>query len=123
MVLAVAIVCGACGIGNRPRASEFNVTWTLNHSPAVVGPATLHVQLAHQANGPVKGATLRLEGHMSHAGMAPVLARATERAPGSYEIPFAFSMQGDWILLVSGETSDGRRVEQRIDIGNVRPAG
>jgi len=122
MVLAAAIVCGACGIGDRPRVPEFNVAWTLDPSPAVVGPATLNVQLAHHTNGPVKGAALRLEGHMSHAGMAPVIAVATERAPGAYEIRFAFSMTGDWILLLSGETSEGRRIEHRIDIGRVRPS-
>jgi hypothetical protein len=123
MVLAAAIVCGACGTGDRPRDPELDVTWTLTPSPAVVGPAILVIQLAHQADGPVKGAAVRLEGHMSHTGMAPVLATATERTPGSYEIPFTFTMRGDWVLLVSGETSGGRRIEHRIDIGSVRPSG
>ena len=123
MVLAAAIVGGACGFNNRSRNPEINVTWTLDPSPAIIGPAILNVKLAHQINGPVTGATLRLEGHMSHAGMAPVIATAAERAPGSYEIRFAFSMTGDWILLISGETPDGHRLEQRIDVGNVRPSG
>lgn len=66
---------------------------------------------------------MRLEGHMSHAGMAPVQAEAAERAPGIYEIPFSFSMQGDWILLLSAVMTDGTRLERRIDVAHVRPSG
>jgi hypothetical protein len=116
-------VCGACGNKPSARDGEFNMTWTLNPAPAVVGPATLLVHFTHKTNGQVTGASVRLEGFMSHAGMAPVLATATERTPGAYEIPFTFTMQGDWVLLVRGELPGGHRVEQRIDVANVRPSG
>ena len=66
---------------------------------------------------------MQLEGHMSHAGMAPVLADAVERTPGVYDVSFAFPMQGDWVLLVSAALADGARVERRIDVANVRPSG
>jgi hypothetical protein len=55
--------------------------------------------------------------------MAPVLSNAAERSPGVYEIPFAFTMQGDWVLVVSAALTDGGRVERRIDVANVRPSG
>jgi hypothetical protein len=60
---------------------------------------------------------------MTHAGMAPVLAAAAERATGVYEATFAFTMEGDWVLLVSVDLPDGARVERRIDVANVRPSG
>jgi hypothetical protein len=60
---------------------------------------------------------------MTHAGMAPVQADASERAPGVYDLTFAFTMQGDWVLLVSAVLKDGTRVEQRIDVAGVRPSG
>jgi hypothetical protein len=60
---------------------------------------------------------------MKHPGMAPVLAAATERSPGVYDLPFAFTMQGDWVLLVSAVAPHGGRIERRIDVANVRPAG
>jgi hypothetical protein len=60
---------------------------------------------------------------MSHPGMAPVLADAAERAPGIYKVPFEFTMQGDWVLLVSAVLHDATRVERRIDVANVRPSG
>jgi hypothetical protein len=82
----------------------------------------LTVTLRDRSGAPVTAATVRLEGYMSHAGMAPVLADGTERAPGVYEIPFAFTMQGDWALLVSAALPDGTRMERRIDVANVRPS-
>ena len=58
---------------------------------------------------------------MSHPGMAPVIVNGAERAPGVYEIPFAFTMAGDWVLLVAVTLTDGSRAERRIDVANVRP--
>jgi len=55
--------------------------------------------------------------------MAPVIADASERAPGVYEVPFAFTMQGDWTLIVRAALPGGGQVERRITVANVRPAG
>ena len=100
-----------------------DVAWTLSPSPPGVGPAILTVTLRGPTGEAVTGAAVRLEGHMSHPGMAPVVADARERAPGVYDLPFAFTMQGDWVLLVSVAPPGGGRVERRIEVANVRPAG
>jgi len=99
------------------------VTWSLAPTPSVVGPSTLTVAVRDSAGAPVAGATLKLEADMSHAGMAPVFADATERGQGVYEIPFSFTMRGDWVLLVSVVLPDGARLERRIDVANVGPSG
>jgi hypothetical protein len=52
--------------------------------------------------------------------MAPILADARARGPGVYEIPFVFTMAGDWALLVSVTLADGARAERRIDVAGVR---
>ena len=120
IVLAAALSI-ACG--HSPRSDQStNLTWSLVPAQSVVGPAVLHLQI-QRPSGPIAGATLKLEAHMSHAGMAPVLADAIERAPGIYEVPFTFPMQGDWVLLVTGVMPDGSRLERRIDVANVRPTG
>jgi hypothetical protein len=31
-------------------------------------------------------------------------------------------MRGDWVLVVSIQLADGRRLERRIDVPNVQPA-
>ena len=55
------------------------------------------------------GATVRVIGDMTHAGMAPVLADAVETEPGVYVAEgFAFTMAGDWIVDAEVTTEDGR---------------
>jgi YtkA-like len=121
-LLVLTIPSGACARPND-AGPRLEVTWKLRPETPSVGPTTLTVTLRDTAGAPVEGARVRLEGHMTHAGMAPVLANASERAPGVYDLPFAFTMQGDWVLLVSAVLKDGARVEQRIDVAGVRPSG
>ena len=118
LALGLSSACGR-GTGASPRVVP---AWTLTPSVSVVGPATLTITLREPTGGAVTGATVHLEGHMSHPGMAPIVADARERASGVYEIPFAFTMQGDWVLLVSAALPGGGRVERRIEVANVRPA-
>ena len=120
LLLALAIA----GAGCRPRSPEprLDVTWTLGPQPPVVGPAALTVTVRDPSGRPVANARVRIEAQMSHPGMAPVLADAAERAPGIYEASFAYTMQGDWVLLVSIALPGGGRAERRIDVGHVRPA-
>jgi YtkA-like len=99
-----------------------DVAWTLSPPAPVVGPALLTITLRGSSGEAVNGAKVRLEGHMTHPGMAPVVANAREQAPGVYEIPFGFTMQGDWVLLVSVALPGGGRVERRIEVAHVRPS-
>jgi hypothetical protein len=111
---------------HRGRADAgVTLTWALRPSTATVGPATLMLSLRRPDGVPIAGATVRVDGHMTHPGMAPVTAEATERpaGAGSYEARFAFTMPGDWVLIVSAALPDGTRVERRIDVGRVRAAG
>ena len=112
----------ACGRSTRSDQPA-NLTWALTPAQAIVGPAILNVQLQQPTGEPVIGAIVTLDAHMSHAGMAPVLSKASEPTPGHYAVPFAFTMQGDWVLLITSVLPDGSRVERRIDVANVRPPG
>jgi hypothetical protein len=122
VVLAASLPNSRCDRSVRTEP-KVDVSWTLSPSAAVVGPALLTITLRRPSGDAVKGATVRLEGHMSHAGMTPVLANATERAPGVYDVSFAFTMRGDWVLLVSVALPDGGRVDRRINVANVQPSG
>ena len=121
IVLAAGCTGGCTRAGEVPPPVE--VAWTLSPSSPAVGPAILTITLRGPAGDAVSGATVRLEGHMSHPGMAPVVADAQERRPGVYDVGFAFTMAGDWVLLVSAALPEAGRVERRIDVANVRPAG
>jgi hypothetical protein len=107
----------ALGCGARPAPPVGLGAWTLSPQPASMGPSTLTMML------PAPGAQLQVEGHMSHPGMAPVVARAEDLGQGRYRAEFTFTMAGDWSLMVSGRLADGRAVEHRIDVAGVRPRG
>jgi hypothetical protein len=122
LALVAASLSSGCG-RRHPPGPTLDLTWSLRPQPPIVGPASLTVTLRDPHGVPLHGARVRLEGHMSHVGMAPVFADALERAPGVYELSFALTMRGDWVLLVSATLADGARVEKRIDVANVRPPG
>jgi hypothetical protein len=126
LIAAASLSYAGCGrnthadrAGADPRV---DLTWTLRPATSIVGPATLTLSLHAPSGEPITKATVRIEGYMTHAGMAPLFAEAVERTPGVYEAAFAFTMQGDWVLLASISLPDGTRVERRIDVANVRPS-
>lgn len=75
--------------------------------PARVGPAVVEVR--PQLDGAaVAGATVRVVGDMTHAGMVPVVADATDVGGGVYRTSdFLFDMAGDWVLSVDVTYPDG----------------
>lgn len=126
--LFISSLAGAAGLlgaacsRQPPVADDVIVEWTLSPRPPAVGAATVsEITLRDRSRNPVRGATLRIEAHMSHPGMAPVTATAAERAAGVYQSELRFTMRGEWILLVTGELSDGRRIEHRIDVTTTGP--
>jgi hypothetical protein len=56
---------------------------------------------------------------MSHAGMAPVLADATEVEKGNYRAMIELSMAGDWIVEAHVTLADGRKLDQQFEINGV----
>jgi hypothetical protein len=120
VLVAVAAATAACGTREAP--TPVAVAWTLRPQPPVVGPATLDVTLRDSSNAPIDRAGVQLVGHMTHPGMAPVTATAVPGGAGRYEAGFSFTMRGDWVLVVSIQLPDGRRVDRRIDVSNVQPA-
>ncbi len=75
---------------------------------AAVGGGVVEVTV-RDGDAPVSGATVAVQGDMTHAGMAPVIADAPEAEPGLYRTgEFAFSMAGDWVVTAEVETADGR---------------
>jgi hypothetical protein len=130
-VFQVVIACGVLGFacGQSPRAtlgdlaSELTVEWTTTPAPPTVGTDTVgEVTLRDRSQQPVRGATLQIECHMSHPGMAPVIGQATERGEGVYQVPLRFSMNGEWVVIVKGTLPDGRRFDRRIETATVRQA-
>lgn len=72
---------------------------------------------------PVENAEVRLEGNMSHPGMAPVFGDAREVAPGRYQAPLDLTMAGDWFILAQITLRDGRSLSRTSQLPGVRPRG
>ena len=84
-----------------------------------MGPITIGLLLRDAAGQPVSGARIKLEANMSHAGMAPVYADATEAAPGHYGATIQLSMAGDWIVVAHASLADGGKLDQQFEINGV----
>lgn len=115
-VLLLALV--SCGRGGQDQP-DVAVELAIEPDPPRIGPATVTVTL-HDAGGqPIRGAVVRLEGNMNHAGMVPVFADSAEVAPGRYRAEIEFTMGGDWFILVHAELPDGRSLERQVDVPGV----
>jgi hypothetical protein len=85
-----------------------------------VGPLRVEVELL-EAGEPLRDADVRIHGVMTHPGMVPVVASATEAAPGRYEAQIDLSMAGDWVLLAEGTLADGRPLTGERPLPGVSP--
>jgi hypothetical protein len=122
LVVAAFLALPGCRGGDVGDLDGFRVDVAMAPTPPVVGPNRMVLSLRDPAGEPVVGATVRLEGTMTHAGMVPVIREAAVDGPGRYRIDdFEFTMGGDWILLVHVTLVDGRAGTLRRDTRAVSP--
>jgi hypothetical protein len=115
-LLAVIAACGA----RESETQALALSWRIEPEPAVKGPALLHVELRDRAGEPVRGAAIRVEANMNHAGMVPEFGDSTEEAPGRYRVPIELTMGGDWILTFETRLADGSRHVEHRELPGVR---
>jgi hypothetical protein len=115
---ALASSALACGAGN---ARDVTVTMTIEPAAPVQNSVVqVLVDVRATSGGPLDGASLQLEAHMTHPGMAPVVAPLAARGDGVYAAPLELTMAGPWVVVASGTLADGRRVSATHDL-NVGP--
>jgi hypothetical protein len=117
--VAVLVIAG-CRRAGEPSPAVITIEHEITPQPARVGSTTITLRLTDTSGNAVTGARITLEGNMSHAGMAPVFAKAKETEPGRYLAPLELSMGGDWIVLVHITLSDGQKLERQFEIRGVR---
>ena len=88
--------------------------------PARVGAATVTLRISDAGGHAVSGARVTLEADMSHAGMRPEFGEARETAAGRYQGRLAFTMAGDWVVLMHVTLAGGRKLERQMDVKGVR---
>lgn len=118
VALFVTFVEAAC---NKPTESSFvTIEHQITPQPVRVGPATLTLRLADASRQPVTGASITLEGNMSHPGMSPTFAQAKEIEGGRYQAILDLTMAGDWTILVHVTLAGGQKLERQLDVKGVR---
>src|ERR1700750_654712 len=92
-IIGLCLLClfvANCSIQPDP---DVKITPEVEPQPPRVGAATITVRVTQPSTGkPITGANVRLEGNMSHAGMAAVFAETTEVEPGLYRTNMEFTM-------------------------------
>ena len=91
------------------EAPDVAIVLTPGPDSLTVGRITFDLTLWDAAGQPIDGADpVTLRGDMSHAGMRPVMARATGVGDGQYTTDFEWTMAGDWTVAVEATLPDGR---------------
>jgi hypothetical protein len=88
--------------------------------PARIGLATVTLRLSDAAGQPVRQARIALEADMSHPGMRPEFGEAREVAAGCYQGRLAFTMAGDWVVLMRVTLPGGQKLERQMEVNGVR---
>ena len=107
----------ACRSGARDN--ETAMRCEITPQPARVGSANVVVNLTDPSGSPIDGASIRIDGFMTHPGMAPVLRTATRSGPGQYSSPFDFTMAGDWVLRIHASLPGGGTLERQFEVKGV----
>lgn len=121
LALLGVLLLTACG----PRAAQSETLAvtivSVSPDPATVGNAVITLEIRDAAGSPVEGATIAVEGTMTHAGMEPVIVATEALGDGRYATKdFRFTMGGDWVILVHATFADGSTAEQRVDLKSVQ---
>jgi hypothetical protein len=105
--------------GSACRAGGLSGDWGVSLEIEPLAPVVdrnVHVAIAltDGFERPWAGASLQVEAHMEHPGMAPVIVSAVERGPGVHATDLKFTMAGSWVVYVTGQLPDGRRIRSRM---------
>jgi hypothetical protein len=121
-LLAALALAPVAGCRPATEATEsVGLAWKVSPDTPAAGSATFDIRLTDKASGrPVTGATVKLEGDMTHPGMQPVFSTARETAPGRYDATMRFTMAGDWVILLDATLPDRRTVHRQVDLRGVR---
>lgn len=112
------LLLSACGRESQQTTSNnIQIDLTTDPSPAVMGQSMLVIEVINSEGQEINDAVLQVKGDMSHAGMAPVLAEIDGGGEnGRYQVPFQWTMGGDWILTVTATLADGSTAEEQFDM-------
>ena len=114
VLLVFALLLARCRQSAQTATAEIGID--LRAETLTIGETTLHITLADASGQPISAQKIGVRGDMTHAGMQPVLAEITSGENGVYDVPFEWTMSGDWIVTVKATMTDGAVAEKRFDL-------
>jgi hypothetical protein len=118
-ILLLLLLCLLAGCRNSAQPTstpDTNLRIDLLVPNLKAGQTTLVITLSTADSTPINDATIKLTGDMNHAGMKPEFGEITGGEAGRYEIPFNWSMGGDWVLTVAVSLPDGRSASRTFNL-------
>ena len=106
---------------SKPAGPQVAVKYEVDPQPPHVGTTQVTFTLADQNARIIAGAQVHVEADMTHAGMSPAFADATEISPGRYQAALHLEMAGDWVVLLHAVLPGGQKLERQFDMRDVRP--
>ena len=125
-VLLLAISPSGCGRASQSGLDDggFAMTLAVDPSPPLFGrPCLMTITITDRSGAPVEGATLRVKGDMTHAGMLPVIVEIKDGPGGVYSVPFEWTMGGDWIVTVVATPAEGEPFQRQFELTVEIPGG
>ncbi len=110
------VLVSACRQETPAASGDIRISLIVQPSPINVGESTLGIAVTTESLDPVAVNNLTVRGDMDHAGMVPVIVANLQSANGQFQVPFIWSMGGDWIVEVTAELADGRSATDTFDI-------
>jgi hypothetical protein len=115
-LLILLTVLTGCRQQAQTTADNLTIDLRIDPDMPMVGDATLVITLTGADDQPVSDATVTARGDMSHAGMVPVIETVESGTDGVYELPFEWTMAGDWTVEVTVELANGETATQSFDL-------
>lgn len=120
-LMLLLLFLAGCGRIQAARANQGSADIAVDlqiipEAPATQQASTLQISLRDRNGGPIDGATVTVEGDMTHAGMTPVLATARPAGGGRYTAALTWTMAGDWQITVKATLADGRTAQRAFPL-------
>ena len=116
LIVILLVLVSACRQQETASSEDIRISLIVQPSPINVGEATLGIAVTTESLDPVAVNNLTVRGDMDHAGMVPVIVENLQSANGQFEVPFEWTMGGDWIVEVTAELAGGGTATQTFDI-------
>ncbi|MDJ0756640.1 MAG: copper chaperone PCu(A)C [Ardenticatenaceae bacterium] len=112
---ATFLLLVACGGRVSQQVDAGDVVMEFEPMSTAVGETMVMVTLKDGDGNSINDASLSVRGDMTHAGMTPVVEEIASGENGVYQVPFEWTMGGDWFVTIDATLADGTVVTRRFE--------